>query len=232
MGLLADNSAADPLSRIWELFVPTLGPVEWLERYVVKPKAPSLTGPVESYADRVFDLRGPAADYGVDGPADLAAALLIYLRGWVRVTAGGVDGGKVWRGDPGLEVADDPGITALHLAAQDARPATLAAMCEHGSPPINQGAVDGSTPLHLAAGFHPDPEVIGVLVAAGARPNVRDRARETPLHQAAKRNRPTEIAQALLAAGASPRARDRQGRTPYDLVPITGRELAELLRVA
>jgi cytohesin len=58
----------------------------------------------------------------------------------------------------------------------------------------------------------PKPEVIRLLLAAGADPNAVDFEGATPLMYAAKVERP-EVLRALLAAGADPDAQDAQGRT-------------------
>ncbi len=55
-----------------------------------------------------------------------------------------------------------------------------------------------------------NPELVGILLAAGADPNARGRS---PLHMAASRGGPAAIA-ALAAGGAAADARDAGGRTP------------------
>ena len=70
------------------------------------------------------------------------------------------------------------------------------------------------TPLHSAARFNENPEVVQALLAAGADVNARDRFKKTPLHSAARFNENPEVVQALLAAGADVNARDRFKKTP------------------
>ena len=60
----------------------------------------------------------------------------------------------------------------------------------------------GSTPLHFAAAWAPDHEVVGLLVRAGAEVNARDEDHYTPLHRAAERNGNAAVATALIDAGA------------------------------
>ena len=76
----------------------------------------------------------------------------------------------------------------------------------------------GYTPLHWAAVSSEHPEVIQVLVAAGADPNGVNNSGQTPLHLAATAGDwDAENIGELLAAGADPMARDNNGRTPLHL---------------
>jgi len=73
----------------------------------------------------------------------------------------------------------------------------------------------GFTPLMWAAGLNPNPEVISVLLKAGAHINARVAGGMTPLMWAVARNRNPEVIAALLDAGADAKAKDRQGRTAF-----------------
>ena len=64
----------------------------------------------------------------------------------------------------------------------------------------------GATPLHVAAGWTRDPEVVDVLVRAGADVNGLDPKHYTPLHRAARDNADPAVLTALLEAGANPNA--------------------------
>ena len=74
----------------------------------------------------------------------------------------------------------------------------------------------GFTPLMWAAGLNPNPEVITVLLKAGAHINARAAGGMTPLMSAAARNKNPEVIAALLDAGADTKAKDSQGRTAFD----------------
>ena len=69
------------------------------------------------------------------------------------------------------------------------------------------------TPLHLAAESNPDPEVVRVLLEAGADASARAYYGQTPLHLAAANENPA-VAALLLEAGADVNAREWMGRTP------------------
>ncbi len=64
----------------------------------------------------------------------------------------------------------------------------------------------GATPLHVAAGWTRDPEVITLLVDAGGDVNARDPRGYTPLHRAARDNASPAVIGALVEAGADPMA--------------------------
>lgn len=73
----------------------------------------------------------------------------------------------------------------------------------------------GYTPLHFAAAFNDDPEIISLLVDAGADLEARDKEwGATPLHWAAWSNNNPTIATALLGGGAELNARDQGDSTP------------------
>ena len=73
----------------------------------------------------------------------------------------------------------------------------------------------GFTPLHFAAAFNDDPDVITALVDAGADMNARDKEwGATPLHWAAWSNGNPGIIIALLDGGGDPNARDAKESTP------------------
>ena len=67
---------------------------------------------------------------------------------------------------------------------------------------VRQKDAAGNSPLHWAAKYSEDAEVIDALIKAGAKVNSRDRNRCIPLHDAARYNYDTEIIDALIKAGA------------------------------
>ncbi len=73
---------------------------------------------------------------------------------------------------------------------------------------------DGWTPLHWAAGFSDNPEVITELAEAGADLEARDdREGWTPLHQAAATVTNPDVITMLLDAGADGSARTNYGKS-------------------
>ena len=73
----------------------------------------------------------------------------------------------------------------------------------------------GFTPLHFAAAFNDDPDVITALVDAGANTDARDKEwGASPLHWAAWSNDNPGIIIALLDGGADLNARDTRDSTP------------------
>ena len=99
-------------------------------------------------------------------------------------------------------------------------PATVRACLAAGHSVDDRSVPGERTPLHLAARFGDDPDVIGVLVEAGARLEATTRARLTPLHWAARYNRNPAVAGALLGYGANVYAETRHGRTPLHLAAL------------
>lgn len=70
------------------------------------------------------------------------------------------------------------------------------------------------TPLHSAARYNSDSEVLAALLQAGAIVGARDKAGDTPLHWAAAQNTNVKIVTALIEAGANVNERDKFGWTP------------------
>ena len=61
---------------------------------------------------------------------------------------------------------------------------------------------DEATPLHLAAAFIPDRQLIRALIRAGANPNACNAARDTPLHWAATFSDNADVITTLIDNGA------------------------------
>lgn len=101
-----------------------------------------------------------------------------------------------------------------------ADPATVRTCLAAGYSVDDQSVPSERTPLHWAARFSDDPEVIGVLVEAGARLEATTRARRTPLHWAARYNRNPAIVRALLEFEANVYAETWNGRTPLHLAAL------------
>ena len=77
---------------------------------------------------------------------------------------------------------------------------------EWGYPEPTRLYSQGATPLHVAAGWTRDAEVITLLAEAGADVNALDPDGYTPLHRAGRDNADPAVVAALLEAGADPMA--------------------------
>ncbi|MBO0870733.1 MAG: ankyrin repeat domain-containing protein [Micromonosporaceae bacterium] len=121
------------------------------------------------------------------------------------------------------------GFTPLQLAAYFGAPATvellIAAGAEVDAVAANPMRIQ---PLHAAAaGQH--PEVVRILLRAGADPNGRQQGGWTPLHAAAQHG-DTALVELLLAAGTDPDATNDEGTTPAAAARQAGHpELADRL---
>jgi ankyrin repeat protein len=128
---------------------------------------------------------------------------------------------------PGLATAFSPdGFTALHYpaffggpdAAESAR-----VLLEAGADPSARSTNDfWVLPLHSAAsGAH--PEIVELLLAAGADPDAPQRHGWTPLHAAAQNGDPRSL-DALIAAGADVTVRNEDGHSAADLARSAGHD--------
>ena len=73
------------------------------------------------------------------------------------------------------------------------------------------------TPLHLAAKYNADPEIIKLLVSYGADVNAAAVVDNTPLHHAARHNRNPAVVTTLIRAGAVINALNKANQTPLHL---------------
>jgi ankyrin repeat protein len=118
------------------------------------------------------------------------------------------------------------GFTALHLAAFFGRPEASRLLIERGADveasARNVRFAAGAHPLHSAvAGQH--PEIVALLLAAGADPNRTQHGGFTPLLEAAQLGS-LDLAELLLAHGADPRARLENGTTALQLAQKSGNQ--------
>jgi FOG: Ankyrin repeat len=83
---------------------------------------------------------------------------------------------------------------------------------------VNVRTKDGVAPLHMAARFNPNVEVISALLKAGANVKARTRVAiggDTPLHNAAMKSTNPEVILLLLKAGSDGLAENHGGKTPF-----------------
>src|SRR6056297_1993722 len=90
---------------------------------------------------------------------------------------------------------------------------------------VNKRNEYGLTPLMFASWFNKDPEVIDILLDAGARVNVRDQFGFSPLLRAAANTEDPEIINSLLKAGADIDAQNEDGLSALSLAIINKRSL-------
>ena len=135
--------------------------------------------------------------------------------------------------DPSLATRRNAGRTLLHVASGAGCGAAVALLLRLGLDPNLPGR-GGHTPLYCAANecaSEAGPEVVHMLVRAGADVNAQSGVTNaTPLHMAARRGH-VEIARALLDCGAALNMRDKKRDTPLDRAINCRREkVAQLLR--
>ncbi len=111
--------------------------------------------------------------------------------------------------------------------ARDA--SSMKALLDFGIDP-NHASDDGTTTLMTAA-VRGDPEVVRLLLAAGAKVDPVDRWGMTALHHAARGGNTATVA-ALIAAGADLDRRDRSGEAPLDEARANGADEAVALLLA
>lgn len=130
--------------------------------------------------------------------------------------------------DPDLVRATDVlGMTALDWAATHEHWHIFRQLLAKGAPVDNVG-FDGGTVLHRVCHFD-RPDMVQLLLDAGADISVQNQWGRTPLHVAARRGS-REVAALLLARGADPDAATREGWTTLHVAYRAGQpELVELL---
>jgi uncharacterized protein len=124
--------------------------------------------------------------------------------------------------DPALPTAySGDGFTALHFAAFFGSLEAAALLLERGAQvdALGRGWMTG-TALHSAVSRR-EAGIAGLLLEAGAGPNVRQSAGWTPLHAAAA-NGDLASVELLLDAGADPTATNDEGRSVADLADESG----------
>eukprot|EP00752_Nemacystus_decipiens_P009763 g8719.t1 len=108
------------------------------------------------------------------------------------------------------------GQTALHIAAQYDKTASITALVEGGAD-VEDGDRTGSTPLDIAASLGSRGAML-TLLQLGADINTEDNVGRTPLHIACM-NGHTDAADMLLRQGADETIQDFRGETPSEVIP-------------
>jgi hypothetical protein len=122
------------------------------------------------------------------------------------------------------------GWAPLHLAAAFAGPEAVRLLLEHGAHAhqVSHNAQRNQA-MHAAVGLGDSPQVILLLLEAGADVNATQAGGFAPLHQAASAGK-RELVEMLLANGARPEARCDRGKLPADYAREKGHAgVAELL---
>ena len=99
-------------------------------------------------------------------------------------------------------------------------PPTVRGCISHGFGVNDRFPFKNATPLHFAAAFSDDPEVVRVLVEAGASLEAVMSNGRTPLHFAARWNENLEVLRTLLRYEPDVYARNPEGRTPLHFAAL------------
>eukprot|EP00850_Spirogloea_muscicola_P010889 SM000065S20238 [mRNA] locus=s65:596544:598708:+ [translate_table: standard] len=105
----------------------------------------------------------------------------------------------------------EPSIRSLHVAAELGDVEAVTSFLKAGVPVDLPRAMDGDTPLMLAARFG-HQAVCEALLVEGAMPNARNAIQNGPLHEAARNGR-VVCCQLLLSAGADVNMQGENGWT-------------------
>ena len=99
------------------------------------------------------------------------------------------------------------------------------AACLDAGADVNERGYLKTKPLHWAAEYSSNPNIIKALVAAGASVDARNKYDSTPLHYAAVYSSNPEIIKALVVAGSSLDAQSMVGNTPLHRAAALNRNL-------
>ncbi|XP_014231263.2 ankyrin-1-like [Trichogramma pretiosum] len=137
-----------------------------------------------------------------------------------------------------LNLANEEGLTALHLICKSLRYYDLTKMIlelideKHRSAQVNSRDQMGNTPLHFASGAFGDNEVIELLLRHGADPNAANAEGLTPLHMFCKRKYDSNLTEIFFNINdelnqlVEVDARDILGRSPLNYAVDNGHKKA------
>ncbi len=107
------------------------------------------------------------------------------------------------------------GLTALHVAIKEKRPAIAAELVRAGAD-LDRASYDKQTALHFASGgCREDLEIVKCLLEAGASVDVRDKNSNTPLHLSMLPN--PDAASLLLLYGCDINIINKDSDTPLHM---------------
>ncbi len=119
------------------------------------------------------------------------------------------------------KIVDVNGMSALLWATNIGTPETVELLLAAGSDPNLIDSQSADSALHRAARRNTSAKAITLLLAADAKPNVRNKVGMTPLHAAASSGTAEKV-QLLLAGKADPMALDAKGWSALDYATIRG----------
>ncbi len=125
-----------------------------------------------------------------------------------------------------IDDVDENGATALHYAAWASDVIAVRKLLKKGANP-NIGANEGLTPLHVAAYFGSETEIIDLILQAQKQNHIDDDKTEngaTALHRAAASSN-ERMAQHLINKGADVNSRDNDGLTPLHVAALKAKDL-------
>ncbi len=82
--------------------------------------------------------------------------------------------------------------------------------------------MESATPLHWAARYNENPDIINALIQAGADIHAKSAYGNTPLHEAAGWNENPDVIAALIRLGADTQATNHDGQTAEDVARRNG----------
>ena len=118
-----------------------------------------------------------------------------------------------------VRTADEDGYTSLHVAVHFGQTETVRYLVGLPEVEVNHRDIHNETALHLAANHHPD--VVQVLLDAGADIESKNNDGRSPLHSACASGK-HDAAKMLVEAGADVRATDNEGSACLTLAAYFG----------